>query len=52
MRSTLLKIFQVAPAAFGAVVAFGGVASAQAVPAAEPVNPTLQRSEQYYSSPK
>jgi hypothetical protein len=51
MRSTLLKIFQVAPAAFGAVVAFGGVASAQAVPAAEPVNPTLQRSEQYYVGP-
>ncbi len=51
MRSTLLKIFQVAPAAFGAVVAFGGVASAQAVPAADSVNPTLQRSEQYYVGP-
>ncbi|WAS04095.1 iron uptake porin [Gloeomargaritales cyanobacterium VI4D9] len=51
MRSTLLKVFQVAPAAFGAVVAFGGVASAQAVPTADPVNPTLQRSEQYYVGP-
>ncbi len=51
MRSSLLKFFQVAPAAFGAVVAFGGVASAQAVPAADAVNPTLQRSEQYYVGP-
>ncbi|WP_445267986.1 iron uptake porin [Synechococcus sp. C9] len=50
MRSTLRKIFQVAPAAFG-VVAFGGITSAQAVPAADPVNPTLQRSEQYYVGP-
>jgi hypothetical protein len=51
MRSSLLKFFQVAPAAFGAVVAFGGAANAQAVPATEAVNPTLQRSEQYYVGP-
>ncbi len=51
MSSTWVKIFQVAPAAFGAVVAFGGVAGAQAIPGSDAVNPTLQRSEQYYVGP-
>ncbi|MEN9257665.1 MAG: iron uptake porin [Gloeomargarita sp. SRBZ-1_bins_9] len=48
MRDTLLKLFQVAPAAFGVVAVFGGVARAQAVPG---TNPTLQRAEQYYVGP-
>ncbi len=50
MRSSLARVLQVAPAAFGAAVAFGGVAQAQAVPT-ESVNPTLQKSEQYYVGP-
>ncbi len=50
MRSSLARVLQVAPAALGAVVAFGGVAQAQAVPT-ESVNPTLQKSEQYYVGP-
>ncbi|MCS6783356.1 MAG: iron uptake porin, partial [Gloeomargarita sp. SKYG98] len=51
MRDTLLKLFQVAPAAFGAVVVLGGVAQAQTVGGSSSVNSTLQRTEQYYVGP-
>ncbi|MCS6783278.1 MAG: iron uptake porin [Gloeomargarita sp. SKYBB_i_bin120] len=51
MRDTLLKVFQVTPAALGVVAALGGVAQAQQVPSANSVNPTLQRTEQYYVGP-
>jgi hypothetical protein len=50
MRSSWVKLFHVAPAAFGAVVAWTGVANAQTLPT-DSVNPTLQRSEQYYVGP-
>jgi len=50
MRSSWVKLFHVAPAAFGAVVAWTGVANAQMLPT-DSVNPTLQRSEQYYVGP-
>ncbi|MCS7226970.1 MAG: iron uptake porin [Gloeomargarita sp. SKYB31] len=51
MRDMLLKLFQVAPAAFGAVVVLGGVAQAQTVGGSSSVNSTLQRTEQYYVGP-
>jgi hypothetical protein len=50
MRSSWVKFSYVAPAAFGAVVAWTGVANAQTLPT-DSVNPTLQRSEQYYVGP-
>jgi hypothetical protein len=50
MRSSWVKLFHVAPAALGAVVAWTGVANAQTLPT-DSVNPTLQRSEQYYVGP-